>query len=613
MADNDQQDGEIIDDSAPLGAEHTPVLPDEEFLEKLADELDADERTALTGVNAGTNINHAPSENSAVFASSIETDLTDTVRTTGGSQVASDAESFAGLVSESAGETRNSLAADFVDGQGDPLADNGEGQDDLLANNGGDRDNDVDDNSGRQEARPASDDDDQDSDLDSEIADSGVSQGAAIGDGQSASVAAGEDTQDTDLDSQTGNSGGSQDDVLADSDADADQIAAQDTLLVDDFVSGQDDSFVDDESQEIGLDGLAGDNQSPQTAESSSAQEDAADDSDDDQDDDQNEILADSDDSQDDDQAEEPDDDGSQGNETAETGDSNSQSDLLANNGSAQSAAADGDSAERSSRAANEDDDSDDEQDDDSDSDGDSQGNQTTAASREHDDEASDNDGDDDGQDDLLADSDDDQDGDHVDEDEADDNDGDSQAADSSNGQNNSAAAADDNDSDDEQESQESGHQGPIIGTNQADDLDGTSDDNLIVAKLGDDTISGGAGDDRILAGKGDDIIEGGAGNDTMLGGLGDDQFVFTDSDFDGGGWTDVVNGHGDSGKQSSGYDTIDLTQVTDGWTLEIDGQGQEINGDGPSEYAAGEDFSGSITFEDGSSIVFENIEKVDW
>ena len=75
-----------------------------------------------------------------------------------------------------------------------------------------------------------------------------------------------------------------------------------------------------------------------------------------------------------------------------------------------------------------------------------------------------------------------------------------------------------------------------------------------------------------------------------------------------------MVNGHGDSGKQSSGYDTIDLTQVTEGWTLQIDGQGQEIaSGDGASEYAAEDDFGGTITFEDGSTIVFENIEKVDW
>jgi len=76
----------------------------------------------------------------------------------------------------------------------------------------------------------------------------------------------------------------------------------------------------------------------------------------------------------------------------------------------------------------------------------------------------------------------------------------------------------------------------------------------------------------------------------------------------------DESDGGGDSGKQSSGYDTIDLTQVTDGWTLEIDGQGQELSsGDSASDYADSEDFSGTITFDDGSTIVFENIEKVDW
>ena len=99
-----------------------------------------------------------------------------------------------------------------------------------------------------------------------------------------------------------------------------------------------------------------------------------------------------------------------------------------------------------------------------------------------------------------------------------------------------------------------------------------------------------------------------------MQGGQGDDRFVFTDNDFGGGAWTDFVDGHGDNSNQGSGFDTIDLTGVSQGWTMEIDGQGQhESGGDGPSEYVSGSDFSGTITFEDGSTAVFENIEKVDW
>ena len=168
MADNDQNDDETTEDSAPVGGEHTPILPDEELLEKLADELDADERTALTGVNAGTNINQTQAENSAVFASSIDVETTESVSTTGASQVASDADSLTGIVSESAGATANNQAADFDNVQGDPLAGNGEGQDDLLAEGGDAQDNEVDDNGESQEDRSSNEDDEQDSDLDGE-------------------------------------------------------------------------------------------------------------------------------------------------------------------------------------------------------------------------------------------------------------------------------------------------------------------------------------------------------------------------------------------------------------------------------------------------------------
>jgi len=208
MADNHKKDDEATEDSAPVGGEHTPILPDEELLEKLADELDADERTALTGVNAGTNINQAPSENSAVFASSIETDPTDSVGTSGVSQVASDADSFAGFVSETAGATGNSEAADIGDGQGDPLANNGDGQDGLLVDGGDDQDNPVDDNGSRQEDRSAGGDDEQVSDPDSAAADNGDSQGTS--NGQVASVAVSDDSQDSDLYSPTSESSGSQ-------------------------------------------------------------------------------------------------------------------------------------------------------------------------------------------------------------------------------------------------------------------------------------------------------------------------------------------------------------------------------------------------------------------
>ena len=138
----------------------------------------------------------------------------------------------------------------------------------------------------------------------------------------------------------------------------------------------------------------------------------------------------------------------------------------------------------------------------------------------------------------------------------------------------------------------------------------GTSGGDTIDGNGGDDTIDGAGGDDSIDGGNHADIIQGGTGDDVLSGGLGDDSFLFSDSVFDSAAWTDVIDGGaGDT-------DTIDLANVTQGWTLEVDGAGEgpeATNLSDPSQYTNGGEFSGTITFDDGSAVVFDNIEKVDW
>lgn len=114
-----------------------------------------------------------------------------------------------------------------------------------------------------------------------------------------------------------------------------------------------------------------------------------------------------------------------------------------------------------------------------------------------------------------------------------------------------------------------------------------------------------------ITGAAGDDILTGGLGHDTLSGGTGDDSFIFTDSDFNGATWTDTVDGFAEAGDA----DVIDLTGVTQGWTLEVDGAGAgvEASSDDKKTLYNGDDMSGTITFEDGSTIAFDNIEKVDW
>ena len=151
-----------------------------------------------------------------------------------------------------------------------------------------------------------------------------------------------------------------------------------------------------------------------------------------------------------------------------------------------------------------------------------------------------------------------------------------------------------------------------ITGTSANNTLDFSNATLTDVEKIdgggGNDRITGSAGDDSILGGSGNDILRGGAGNDTLDGGRGDDYFVFGAGDFEGGAWTDAIDG-------GANRDTIDLRHVEQDWTLSIDGQGEVASSDGggQSHYVDADGFSGSIEFDDGSTVTFQNVEKVDW
>ncbi|WP_068112465.1 Calx-beta domain-containing protein [Tropicimonas marinistellae] len=76
-----------------------------------------------------------------------------------------------------------------------------------------------------------------------------------------------------------------------------------------------------------------------------------------------------------------------------------------------------------------------------------------------------------------------------------------------------------------------------MIGSNQADTLegdgranklDGGKGDDLLIGKAGNDVLLGGAGRDKLLGGDKSDRLDGGAGSDILGGGKGADKFVFT-------------------------------------------------------------------------------------
>jgi Ca2+-binding RTX toxin-like protein len=100
----------------------------------------------------------------------------------------------------------------------------------------------------------------------------------------------------------------------------------------------------------------------------------------------------------------------------------------------------------------------------------------------------------------------------------------------------------------------------PIYGTDQNDNLNGTTDSDTIYGRKGHDTIRGGLGNDYIYGEEGYDTLYGDRGNDRLYGGDDDDTLIGGEgADLLDGGWgNDWVN-YADS---SAGID-VDLTANT--------------------------------------------------
>jgi hypothetical protein len=140
-----------------------------------------------------------------------------------------------------------------------------------------------------------------------------------------------------------------------------------------------------------------------------------------------------------------------------------------------------------------------------------------------------------------------------------------------------------------------------ILFAGGGDDLiDGGAGEDVIYGEAGADTIDGGSGDDTLFGGAGDDILTGGSGDDIMFGGSGNDLFLFGE---DSG--NDTVSG-------GAGYDEMDISAMAadQGWTVVLD-DGSEIAGQGNDYLELTSDSSGSIQFEDGSSINFDSMDKI--
>ncbi len=128
----------------------------------------------------------------------------------------------------------------------------------------------------------------------------------------------------------------------------------------------------------------------------------------------------------------------------------------------------------------------------------------------------------------------------------------------------------------------------------------------MLTGDSGANLLSGGGAADTIDGGAGNDTLDGGAGNYTMSGGAGGDVFMLG-----AGSGDDSVDG----GAGGSWTDSIDLGNpgvYGDDWTIELD-DGSMIENQSANSLDLSEDASGTINLSDGSEIIFDNVERVDW
>ena len=137
-----------------------------------------------------------------------------------------------------------------------------------------------------------------------------------------------------------------------------------------------------------------------------------------------------------------------------------------------------------------------------------------------------------------------------------------------------------------------------LVGGAGRDTLDGGPGDDVLDGGEGRNTLYGGQGDDVFMAGEGDDTAYGNAGNDLFIFGpnSGNDTFIGGD-----GGWANAVQLEGTTGSFGDNAN----------WTLDVS-EDVEFSETDEGIYFT-ENASGSIIFDDGSELDFEDISEITW
>ncbi len=160
-----------------------------------------------------------------------------------------------------------------------------------------------------------------------------------------------------------------------------------------------------------------------------------------------------------------------------------------------------------------------------------------------------------------------------------------------------------------------------LLGGAGDDSLDGGADNDTLEGGAGNDTLVGGAGNDSLSGGDGIDSLIGGTGADTLAGDAGND-IIFANGDPSGGasGASDpafgdvIAGGTGSDTIFANGSDTIDGGEDGDDSDIDV----LNVSNVAAIQYqdAGGADVAfvteqGIVTFTDGSTLSFSNIETV--
>lgn len=165
--------------------------------------------------------------------------------------------------------------------------------------------------------------------------------------------------------------------------------------------------------------------------------------------------------------------------------------------------------------------------------------------------------------------------------------------------------------------------------------LDGGAANDVLIGGIGDDNLSGGTGNDALYGGTGNDTLAGGSEGDTLFGGTGDDQLA-GDTGADslaGGDGNDALSGGDDNDTLlgEAGNDTLtggagadslsggadaDVFyggggDVVTGGETGTDNDILIVAGDSTVTYGGGNNEAGTVSFNDGSTLTFSEIEHV--